>query len=252
MLKAILFDLDDTLLDWRGFKLDFPTYERPMLERVYALVEQVTRPSHDLETFFEDIRERTREGWRQGRGTLIAPHLGRILMDAVQALGVEPGRITMADCLKAYQWRAVPGTVVFPDVPAALAIFRQHGLKLAIVTNAHQPMSERDVEMAELGLLEYFPDFRISAADAGYLKPHPAIFQRTLEALGVEASEAVFVGDNPIADIAGSQGAGMYGVLRITTPVPPMLSGIIIPDAAINTLDELLPVLDKWYPGWRN
>jgi hypothetical protein len=43
----------------------------------------------------------------------------------------------------------------------------------------------------------------------------------------------------------------MRGVLRITSPTPPMLSGLIIPDAAVNSLAELPPILDKWFPGWR-
>jgi len=125
-------------------------------------------------------------------------------------------------------------------------------VETAIVTNAFQPMWLRDAELKQHGILDYFPKCRVSAADAGYLKPHPAIFEHTLNQLGIQPEEAVFVGDNPIADIAGAQAAGMQAVLRVTTPVPPMLSGLIVPDAAINGLPELLPILDNWYPGWRN
>jgi putative hydrolase of the HAD superfamily len=154
-------------------------------------------------------------------------------------------------CLRAYAWGAVPGTVVFPEAREALDLLVSRGLKLGIVTNAAQPMWLRDTELKGHGLLNYFPDCRISAADVGYLKPHPAIFEAALGRLGVTPDEAVFVGDNPTADIAGAQGAGMQAVLRVVSPVPPMLSGLIVPDGAINTLAELPAVLDERFPGWR-
>jgi HAD superfamily hydrolase (TIGR01662 family) len=154
--------------------------------------------------------------------------------------------------LDAYNWHAIPGTVVFPDVPEILTTLRQHKVRTGIVTNAAQPMWIRDLEMEEHGLLQYFPECRISAADVGYLKPHPAIFRAALDELKIDPVEAVFVGDNPIADIAGAQAVGMRAVLRVTHPAPPMLSGLIVPDGAVNSLFELLNLLDQWYPDWRN
>jgi len=38
----------------------------------------------------------------------------------------------------------------------------------------------------------------------------------------------------------------LRGVLRVNHPAPPLLSGLIIPDAAINSLDELLPLIEDW------
>ena len=251
-LKAILFDLDDTLLDWRGFTQNFPSYEEHLIESVFNYIGTVTKPLPDFPAYALEFRMRTREAWRAGRGNLIAPNLGTILVEAAEMLGIEPGVLTVKGCLEAYGWKAVPGTALFPDVLETLVIIRQHGIKTAIVTNAFQPMWLRDAEINEFGLLEYFPDVRVSAADAGYLKPHPAIFQYALELLGVEPEEGVFVGDNPIADIAGAQAAGMLAVLRVTTPVPPMLSGLIVPDGAINSLAELPDVLDKLFPDWRS
>src|SRR5690606_15877365 len=107
------------------------------------------------------------------------------------------------------------------------------------------------MELHGLSLIEYFPDCRISAADAGYLKPHPAIFEHALALVDASPDEAVFVGDNPIADIAGAQGVGMRAVLREVHEVPPLLSGLIVPDATITSLEGLPPLLDDWFPGWR-
>ncbi len=251
MLKAILFDLDDTLIDWSGFDQDWPTFEQKYLRRVVDYIIGTGYEQIDFTTFVHEFRIHTREAWSAGRGNLIAPNLGDILMETAEILGVPPGQITALDCLESYEWRAVPGTTVFPDVINALKLFRRNKIRMGIVTNAAQPMWLRDFELKGHGLLDFFPECRISAADVGFLKPHPAIFQAALDALQIDASEAVFVGDNPVADIAGAQAVGLRAVLRVTHPAPPMLSGLIVPDGAVNSLREMFRLLDDWYPGWR-
>jgi putative hydrolase of the HAD superfamily len=252
MLKAILFDLDDTLLDWSGFKQDWPVFEEEHhLRPVFKYVGESTAPLPDFQAFVEEYRYRTREGWQYGRATLIAPNLATILSETVDALTDTSDGPNADDLLKVYNWRSVPGTTLFPEVQETLTLIRSHGIKTAIVTNAHQPMRARDVELTEHGLLDYFPDCRISAADVGILKPHPLIFQMALDQLGATANEAVFVGDNPVADISGPKGIGMQTVLRMNGRVPPLLSDIIVPDGRIHSLTELPVLLDSWFPDWR-
>lgn len=250
MLKAILFDLDDTLLDWSGFSGEWPSLEKSYLQRVYDLARKQGATLEPFERFYEVFRENTNEGWQAGRAHLGAPNLGTILVTSIEAVGATAGLLSERACLEAYDWRAVPGTHLFPEVREQLAWLRERGLKTAIVTNAFQPMWIRDVEIEEHGLLEFFPECRVSAADAGYLKPHPAIFQVALDQLGVKPDEAIFVGDNPVADISGAQGIGMKAVLRITHSV--LLAELIVPDAAIHSLTELPDVLDRLHPGWRD
>jgi FMN phosphatase YigB (HAD superfamily) len=250
-LKAILFDLDDTLLDWSKFNGDWAAFEIHHLRRVFDYVCADIHPLSDLDAFANEFRSRTREAWRAGRGTLVAPHLGTLLVETAAALGAPRDRLTEHRCLEVYGWGVVPGTTAFPEAVAMLKLFKDNNVKVGIITNAYQPMWLRDIELRELGLLDYFPACRISAADVGYLKPHPAIFEGALQCLGTNPQETVFVGDNPIADIAGAQGAGLQAILRVAHPTPPMLSGLIIPDGAINTLNELPGILDTLYPGWR-
>lgn len=250
-LKAVLFDLDDTLLDWSGVSLEWMAYEAHFLRRVFTFIAEEVHPLPSEQNFVQEFYRRTREGWNKGRTSFIAPHLGTILVQTAEALGVPPGRLDSRRCLEAYGWGMVPGSRIFPDVPESLSTLIASGVRVGIVTNAYQPMWLRDIEIAQHGLLDYFPDCRISAADVGYLKPHPTIFQAALDCLGVLPEETVFIGDNPTADIAGAQAAGLLAVLRITQPTPPMLSGLIVPDAAVNSLLELPPILDDWFPGWR-
>ena len=103
--------------------------------------------------------------------------------------------------------------------------------------------------MNTVGLAPELFACRTSSADVGYLWPDPAVFEHTLRALEAVPAEAVFVGDNREADIVGAQGVGMRAVLRMTNASAE--ANGIQPDAEVDLLEELLPLLDDWYPGWR-
>lgn len=251
-LKGALFDLDDTLVDWSGVQLGWREIEAARLSRVKAYVQRKSQNrSITSETLIEAYLQRTRAAWREARATLRAPHMPSILMDTLKALGVATDRLDVAEVLRAYDWNAAPGTVVFPDVPPMLTVLRRAGVKLGIVTNASQPMTMRDAELEAHGLIDYFPDCRLSAADAGYLKPDTRIFTCALERLGTRPQETIFIGDNPEADIAGAQSAGMKAVLRVSDRAL-RYGEFSSYQPRLRTLERLPAILDEWYPGWRN
>jgi HAD superfamily hydrolase (TIGR01549 family) len=249
MLKAVIFDVDDTLIDWSGNTTLWMDAERPHLERVFAHI-NTQHPLSSVDMYIHEYTMRVQRAWANARSNLVAPHLGRILVDTAIALGVPDDVLDPHACMEAYEWDVVDGTRVFPDVIGFLQYLRDHGIRTAIITNSFHPAELRDRELAALGLLEFFPECRITAADVGYLKPHPDIFSHTLACLGVSEDEVVFIGDNPVADIAGAQGFGLRAVLRVKSPAPAMLSGLIVPDAAVNSFVELKPIFDEWFPGW--
>lgn len=194
MLKAILFDLDDTLIDWGEFAEEWDTIERPRLQGVYAYLCELGIPRGTFDQFVRAFFKHSGEAWNNARTSLVAPHLVKILIRACQDMGFAPVQIATEALYKAYDWQAVPYTRVFPDVPEALTLFRAHGLRMGIITNASQPMILRDVELAQHGLLAYFPECRFAAADLGVVKPHPDAFRPALACLGITPEEAVFVG----------------------------------------------------------
>jgi FMN phosphatase YigB (HAD superfamily) len=251
-LKAVLFDLDDTLIDWSGFDHDWEKRERTLLRGVFDYTRAELHPLDDFEALLDAFMLRTRSAWEGARASLRAPNLGAVLAESLADLGVPTALINTQRVLESYPWGAIPGAVVFPDALEVLPLLHEHGVRTGIVTNAYQPMWLRDREIEHFGLLPHFPDCRISAADVGYLKPHPAIFEHALRLLDARPEEAVFVGDNPVADIAGAQAAGLQAVLRVVQPAPALLSGLIVPDHAINSLHELPDILDQWFPGWRS
>ena len=84
-----------------------------------------------------------------------------------------------------------------------------HGVSLGIVSNTGRTpgvILRRVLE--RYGLLAYFSAISYSD-EVGVRKPEAEIFRLTLARTGVAPSEAVHIGDNPDADVAGAQSFGM-------------------------------------------
>lgn len=252
MLKAVLFDLDETLIDWAGAE-PWEDYLYRRLNGVFNFVHTDVCPlDHaDAEQFFTAFKDAMRDAWVEGVRDLRAPSAYQVLLNTLASLGVPAERLKIEDLMQAYAWEPVSGVHVFPDVMDVLPVLQANGIELGIVTNASYPMAHRDQELAAVGLLELFPNCRIAAVDVGYLKPHRTIFEHALGLLNVRPEEAVFVGDNVDADVAGAQGAGMLAVLRVREMCDYPIDSDIEPDGVITSLHDLLPLLDQWYPGWR-
>lgn len=92
-----------------------------------------------------------------------------------------------------------------------LEALRERGLRLALVSNAFDPgrLLHRDLE--RMGIEERL-DFSVFSSEVGVRKPHPAIFERALEALGVAPEDALFVGDRLFEDVRGAAEVGMTTV----------------------------------------
>jgi putative hydrolase of the HAD superfamily len=93
--------------------------------------------------------------------------------------------------------------------------------------------------LADYGLLPYFRILTFSD-EARLAKPAEEIFRCTLEALEVQAAEAVFVGDMPELDVVGPQAVRMWAVQVGDR----QLDGVR-PHARIDGLPELFPALER-------
>ena len=91
---------------------------------------------------------------------------------------------------------------------ALLEALRGRGLRLGLVSNAFDPPALLHRDLAELGIAERL-DVALFSSEVGRRKPDPEIFRRALDALAVDASEALFVGDTLASDIAGAAALGM-------------------------------------------
>jgi HAD superfamily hydrolase (TIGR01509 family) len=95
----------------------------------------------------------------------------------------------------------------------SLRRLRDAGLRLGVVSNSDGRVEEA---LEAAGLRRYF-DVVIDSGRVGLEKPDPRIFYAALDALGVEASEALYVGDLYEVDVAGANAAGIEAVLVTTS-----------------------------------
>jgi len=98
---------------------------------------------------------------------------------------------------------------LYPDAEPTLERLVRGDYALGLISNAPAD-TIRAVEA--LGLTKYLGTIVISGA-VGYTKPHPEIFRIALRRAGVDAAEAIHVGDLYEADVVGARNAGMEGIL---------------------------------------
>ena len=106
-------------------------------------------------------------------------------------------------------YASAPAWRVFPEVPGVLAALRERGLRVAVVSNFDSRLPPL---LDALGLAPFF-DAVVCSGAAGAAKPDGAIFVHTLAALGIEAHEALHVGDSRVNDYDGARAAGIEALL---------------------------------------
>jgi putative hydrolase of the HAD superfamily len=201
--RAVLFDLDQTLLDRDRSLVRFLDWQwaaRPLLRSMprKAFVDAFLR--------------------LDARGT--------VWKDVVYArLLAERGLPTAgADALLADYLQVFPGhAVAYDHALTALRALKDRGLALGLVTNGR-----RDLQSAVATVLglDSLLDTQVISEAVGLRKPDPAIFRLAAERLAVPVTACVFVGDNPDADVRGAHGAGMRAIWKENDAFPP-------PDGAI-------------------
>jgi len=98
-----------------------------------------------------------------------------------------------------------------PQTHLLLDRLRAEGLELGLVSNTTTPKRFLDEALESQGLGERLGT-AVFSRELGKRKPHPAIFEAALEALGVAAERTVFVGDRSYEDVHGAAAVGMTTV----------------------------------------
>lgn len=136
-----------------------------------------------------------------------------------------------------------------PGAREALVALREGGRRLGVICNAS---SDRFIQslVEHLGIRPYL-DLVLTSAAARWRKPRREIFEMALQRVDALGYEAVMVGG--ALDVMGAQAAGMWSVL-IERPADVgrdiVGRGQVQPDAAISSLMELLPLVERWSRQW--
>jgi len=220
MIDAVLFDLDETLLD------------RTASLRAF-LADQFGRHAGSLGNVgMEQWREHFLALDRRGQV------LKTIVYPAILAeFGGEAGayQTLFAD----YASRCSAFAVPFDAMLSTLIAIRSMGLPIAIVTNGGTEFQTKSIEALDLHKLT---DAIFISEREGLRKPDPALFVRAAEQLGVPPERCLFVGDNPVADVLGAAATGMRTAwFRGAQQWPEELPSN--PGATIDRLDEVLGLL---------
>jgi HAD superfamily hydrolase (TIGR01509 family) len=240
-IKAVLFDMDDTLIDWSGLQGDITTLETTHLQKVHQYLIQLGHTLPAYPEFWAQLRQTLIQAWADAKKEWTAVSFVKILQTFLIDCGLDASQINMDTILRVYDWTPLPGVIPFDDTLPVLDQLKNSGYQIGLITNAMQPMWMRDIELRAYGILDYL-DARLTSGDFGYMKPHPFIFWRALELLTVEPQEAVFVGDRPANDIVGANEAGLTSVLMSPPHLKRELNSAR-PNYTIAKLKELLPIL---------
>lgn len=217
MLRAVLFDFGDTLIDFEP--LDTRAVFRVAARNTYSYLRE---RGHDLPSFDQYCSTQFRAvRWRY----LWAKLRGRDFnsLDLLRGF-LEQSRRTIAQASPldetalhelAWLWYAplTEHSAAEKGATDALARLQTRGLKLGLISNTFVPGSVLDRHLGMHDLLEFFP-VRIYSSEVGYRKPNRRIFELALEKMGVTASESIFVGDLVKTDMVGARRVGMRTILK--------------------------------------
>jgi putative hydrolase of the HAD superfamily len=221
MIRAVLFDLDRTLLDR---DTSFASFGAAQHERFAERM-----PGIGSRTFVERLV------------TLDA--LGSVWKDVVyQRLLAELGinGITWEELFTDFDARIADSYVPFPGLHEVLEELSPT-YALGIITNGRGEFQQRTIE--RLGIAHHFKAILISEIE-GVRKPEAEIFHRAMTRLGCAPAEAVYVGDNPDADVRAARAAGLRAIWKRNTAFaePHEADGII---DSLAELPLLLGTLDS-------
>ena len=241
MIRAVLFDFDDTLVDFRR-RGDARALFEAGAARVYAYLTARGCSLPSFEPFYSRQRAIARRinvrTWLTGG----EPDGRRLLRRLCKDFGLQRDEPSLAKLGWLWYEPVLEHAGLAADVRPTLAALRDGDVKLAIVANTIHQGAVIDRHLEQLGLLEFFP-VRIYSTELGVRKPNPLIFQAALKQLGgVAASEALFVGDDPKLDVFGAQRAGLRAAVRIPPHNP--RGGRGLADYSIERIGQLLDIFD--------
>jgi putative hydrolase of the HAD superfamily len=242
-IQAILFDLDDTLLDWSGQTGNYLDFTRPHLNNIYDYLSQEDHSLPDRDIFYESYLNVLIDEWSKAKATWSGVNFGSALQTFFEALELDCDQIDIHKVMEVYAMEPIPGVALYGDTIAVLETLHHRRYKLGLITNSMLPMWMRDVELRAYEIIDYF-DVRLSSGDVGYMKPHPLIYHKALEMLHVQPEQALFVGDRPANDIAGANAVGLVSVLMAPSHIERELNEVK-PDHIISSLSDIFPILEK-------
>ena len=190
MIDAVIFDLDNTLVD-------FMLMKRNAVEAgIRAMIDA------GLQRSFEEVDTVVSRVYQE-QGI----EYQRVFNQVLTELTGEDDHKILAAGIIGYRKAREATLVPYPHVHMTLFTLARMGLRLGVVSDA--PKLEAWLRLCSLNLHHIF-DAVVTFEDTGERKPSPMPFKRVLGMLGVDPSQAIMVGDWEERDILGARNIGMH------------------------------------------
>lgn len=187
MIKALIFDLDNTLIDrQRAFK--------EMLKRRF---EELSFDEEIIEKMIDDV--------------LLWDDNGQVPRDIVFQRWADKYQIREIDPIKlANDWSKESGSIAFlyDDVRPTLEILKKK-YKIALLSNGNIASQRRKINTIKIDDLL---DYSLVSKEYEVDKPDPKIFHYVCKQLGLNCDECVYIGDNYKLDYLGALNAGLKAI----------------------------------------
>jgi len=189
VIKTVLFDLDQTLIDFLKMKIESCKAALDAMIKVGLKVDRKTGLKKLIETYF-------REGIESN--TAFTKFLE-------QEAGVVDKKILQAG-IDAYLKRKLELVKPYPYVLEILEFLKKKGIRTGIVTDA--PREKALYRLGNMGITDFF-DVIVTYSESKVKKPDEIPFKSAMRMLKAEPSETLFVGDSIERDIEGAEKLGM-------------------------------------------
>ena len=226
MVKAVVFDLDNTLTDFMAMK------ENAIRASGNAMIDAgLDMDPEDIHRELFAIYEKEGIEFQKVFNSFLKDRLGTIDWKILSS-GVV-----------AYRKAKEASLVLYPHVNLTLTELLKRGIKLAVLSDA--PRREAWLRLCYLQLQHIF-DTVITYEDTGFRKPHHMPYQKVLSIIDETPGETMMVGDWPERDLVGARKAGMisvfarYGFSFDRKPV-----GMEGADHVVDDIRQLLEIVDR-------
>jgi putative hydrolase of the HAD superfamily len=222
LIRAIVFDLDNTLTDFMKMKAD------AVSAGIDGMIDAgLKRPREELQRRIDAIYQAKGLEYQRVFDELLLQELGHI-DPKIHASGIVAYR------------KARSAMVLYPKVQLTLLELAKRGIRLGVVSDA--PRAQVWQRLCSLGLQHVF-DAVVTFDDTQARKPDPAPFLEVLRRLEVEATDSLMVGDWPERDVVGGRSLGMKTVFaRYGDTFGTVESGA---DYDIDDVSELVAIADQ-------
>ncbi|OGJ49673.1 hypothetical protein A2335_00775 [Candidatus Peregrinibacteria bacterium RIFOXYB2_FULL_32_7] len=233
MIKAVLFDIDDTIYEF------LPVHKKALktAHEVYLVYEEISES--EFEKQFQqswDIVKSSLKGTASGSNRVL------IFQNLVERRLKRFDSSIILELYNAYWNSFLDDITLFEGVLDLLEFLKNNNIKIGFITDLTAFVQMR--KLSKFKLSGYIDAF-VSSEECGNNKPHKIIFDRLLQKLGVSPETAIMVGDTASKDIAGAKRLNIRTIQLLKGIFAKKSDGEEKADYYVANFSEIKSILEK-------